>query len=76
MKIVKINSENGLLSAGDLPGMTVVFLCAFFVITFFYERKQNGKNQTQSIFQSPRPAHGSDDGADHDAEWHGGGVPH
>ena len=56
--------------------MTVVFLCAFFVITFFYERKQNGKNQTQSIFQSPRPAHGSDDGADHDAEWHGGGVPH
>ena len=29
------NSENGLLSAGDLPGMTVVFLCAFFVITFF-----------------------------------------
>ena len=38
MKIVKINSENGLLSAGDLPGMTVVFLCAFFVITHFFKK--------------------------------------
>ena len=51
------------------------FVCFFRYNIFFYERKQNGKNQTQSIFQSPRPAHGSDDGADHDAEWHGG-VPH
>ena len=38
MRIVKINSENGLLSAGDLPGMTVVFLCAFFVITHFFKK--------------------------------------
>ena len=38
VKIVKINSENGLLSAGDLPGMTVVFLCAFFVITHFFKK--------------------------------------
>ena len=38
MRIVKINSENGLLSVGDLPGMTVVFLCTFFVITHFFKK--------------------------------------